>query len=71
MNEVVLSFEELATLATDLMVAIGCDEDIATCIADHVVGSDLRGVHSHGTMPFVQYVEQATTAGNTAFNLLL
>ncbi len=53
--------ETLESLACDVLVAIGCDKDIATEIATHLVESDLRGVSSHGTMRLTQYAKQAQT----------
>ena len=51
----VVGVEELTALATGVMTRIGCDPDIAAEIAGHLVGADLRGVQSHGTMRLTQY----------------
>ena len=57
----VVGVEELTALATDVMTRVGCDLDIAAEIAEHLVGADLRGVPSHGTMRLTQYAKQAQT----------
>ncbi|MXZ53634.1 MAG: Ldh family oxidoreductase [Acidimicrobiaceae bacterium] len=57
----VVGVEELTALATDVMTRIGCDPDIAAEIAEHLVGADLRGVPSHGTMRLTQYAKMAET----------
>ena len=54
MADVVVDADDLLALATEILSLIGCDEDVATVIAEHLVGSDLRGVHSHGTMRLTQ-----------------
>ena len=61
MTDVVVSADALTSFATEILSAIGCDEDIADAIASHLVGSDLRGVHSHGTMRLTQYEKQASS----------
>ncbi|MXV98176.1 MAG: Ldh family oxidoreductase [Acidimicrobiaceae bacterium] len=57
----VVGVEELIALATDVMTRVGCDLDIAAEIAEHLVGADLCGVPSHGTMRLTQYAKQAQT----------
>ena len=61
MADVTVDADDLLALATEILSLIGCDEDIASVIADHLVASDLRGVHSHGTMRLTQYAGQAAT----------
>jgi len=57
----VVGVEELTALATDVMTGVGCDLDISAEIAEHLVGADLCGVPSHGTMRLTQYAKQAQT----------
>ena len=57
----VVGVEELTALTADVMTRVGCDLDIAAEIAEHLVGADLCGVPSHGTMRLTQYAEQAQT----------
>ena len=57
----VVGVDELTALATDVMTRVGCDLDIAAEIAEHLVGADLCGVPSHGTMRLTQYAKQAQT----------
>ena len=57
----VVGVEELIGFATGVMVRAGCDPDIAAEIAEHLVGADLCGVPSHGTMRLTQYAKQART----------
>ena len=57
----VVGAEELTALATDVMTWVGCEPDIAAEIAEHLVGADLCGVPSHGTMRLTQYAKQAQT----------
>lgn len=61
MADVVVDAEELLAFATEVLSLIGCDDDIAAVIAEQLVGSDLRGVHSHGTMRLTQYARQGAT----------
>jgi hydroxycarboxylate dehydrogenase B len=44
--------------ATDLLVGAGAGPDNARVVADHLVASDLRGVHSHGLLRVPQYVAE-------------
>ena len=57
----VVSAGELTALATGVMTCVGCAPDIAAEIAAHLVGADLCGVPSHGTMRLTQYAKQAQT----------
>ena len=61
MTDVVCSVESLTQLATSVMAALGCDDDIAAEIAEHLVAADLHGVSSHGTMRLTQYAKQAAS----------
>jgi len=57
----VVSAGELTEFAADVMTRVGCDGDIAAEIAENLVGADLYGVPSHGTMRLTQYAKQART----------
>ena len=57
----VVDAEALTEFATGVMTRVGCDGDIAAEIAEHLVGADLCGVPSHGTMRLTQYAKQAQT----------
>ena len=45
-------------LAASLLVAGGAGEAAAAIVADHLVGSDLCGVHSHGLLRVPQYLDE-------------
>ena len=49
----------LEELATEIMSAIGCSDDIASMVAHHLVDASCKGVGSHGVMRLMQYAEQA------------
>ena len=51
--------ESLRVLAGGILRSIGCSQEIADQVADHLVESDLAGVGSHGVLRLVQYTEQA------------
>ena len=53
------SATQLEELATEIMSAIGCSDDIASMVADHLVDASCKGVDSHGMMRLMQYAEQA------------
>src|SRR3989442_6396643 len=44
--------------ATELLAAAGASSDNARVVAEHLVASDLRGVHSHGLLRVPQYVAE-------------
>ena len=37
---------------------LGCEEEIANSVSNHLVDSSLSGVESHGVMRALQYVKQ-------------
>ena len=53
------SATQLEELATEIMSAIGCNDDIASMVAHHLVDASCKGVGSHGMMRLMQYAEQA------------
>ena len=55
---VTLSEEQLDRLARRLLVAGGAPEDIAAVVAGSLVGSNLRGVDSHGVMNLPWYLQE-------------
>ena len=53
------SASQLESLATEIMSAIGCCDDIASSVANHLVDANCKGIDSHGMMRLMQYAEQA------------
>ncbi|MDP6768772.1 MAG: Ldh family oxidoreductase, partial [Arenicellales bacterium] len=53
------SASQLESLATEIMSAIGCRDDIASMVANHLVDASCKGIDSHGMMRLMQYAEQA------------
>ncbi len=53
------SASQLESLATEIMSAIGCRDDIASIVANHLVDASCKGIDSHGMMRLMQYAEQA------------
>ena len=53
------SASQLESLATEIMSAIGCRDDIAAMVAHHLVDASCKGIGSHGMMRLMQYAEQA------------
>ena len=53
------SATHLEVLATEIMAAIGCSDDIASMVAHHLVDASCKGVDSHGVMRLIGYAEQA------------
>ena len=56
---VLVSHDELRPLARAILLHMGCTDDVAALVADHLVDADLAGVSSHGVLRLVQYTEQA------------
>jgi LDH2 family malate/lactate/ureidoglycolate dehydrogenase len=54
---------ELARVVTAIFAACGMDDGDAALLADTLVRSDLRGIHSHGTLRVPDYVAKLTTGG--------
>lgn len=44
--------------ATDIFVALGCSENIARIVVEHLADTSLCGMESHGLMRTLQYAEQ-------------
>lgn len=57
-NRRVLPAAEMTQLATHIFQKVGCVEEIAAMVAEHLVETNLRGIESHGVMRLMQYVEQ-------------
>jgi LDH2 family malate/lactate/ureidoglycolate dehydrogenase len=55
--------DELLALAAAIFTRCGMEEPDAALLADTLVASDLRGVHSHGVMRVPEYVKKLTTGG--------
>ena len=49
---------QAADVVTGIFKHVGCNETIASEVAEHLVDADLCGVESHGIMRTLQYVEQ-------------
>ena len=56
MTEIVLSLEEIHTLATQCLTAHGCNADNAVAVADVITAAERDGCHSHGLMRLAGYV---------------
>ncbi|MEL0134147.1 MAG: Ldh family oxidoreductase, partial [Rhodobiaceae bacterium] len=50
--------DEAVTVMIDILRGLGCDDDTASCIADHLADASLCGVESHGVMRILQYARQ-------------
>jgi uncharacterized oxidoreductase len=55
MNDVTLSAAQWRSLCQHIFCSWGAPEDIAACVTDSLVGSDLAGVHSHGLLRIPSY----------------
>ena len=53
----------LESLVTTIFMKVGMHESDAYHLSESLVLSDLRGVHSHGTMRVAEYVDKLTTGG--------
>ena len=56
-----MAIRAATTLAAAILEAAGADATNAGIVAEHLVESDLRGVHSHGLMRVPQYVGEMTS----------
>jgi LDH2 family malate/lactate/ureidoglycolate dehydrogenase len=54
---------QLGALIGTVFVSCGMRDEDAKILAESLVGSDLRGIHSHGVMRVPDYVEKLTTGG--------
>ncbi|MDH3377163.1 MAG: Ldh family oxidoreductase [Gammaproteobacteria bacterium] len=54
----VIDVDEMTDFVSDLLKTIGCHDDIAQIVAEHLVEANLSGVESHGVMRVMQYVDQ-------------
>ena len=55
--------DDLRRVVTDIFVSCGMSRDDAGLLAETLVHSDLRGVHSHGTLRVPDYVKKLTIDG--------
>jgi LDH2 family malate/lactate/ureidoglycolate dehydrogenase len=55
--------EVLTAEVTHIFAACGMTTEDATLLADSLVTSDARGIHSHGTLRVPEYVEKLTVGG--------
>lgn len=53
-----VSAERLGTIARRILAAVGVPDDIAACVADSLVESNLKGVDSHGVMQLPWYLDE-------------
>jgi len=58
-GDVYLDVNSLTVFGARVLGAVGCTQDIAKEVADHLVAADLAGVYSHGIFRLTQYAEQA------------
>ncbi|MEM7117649.1 MAG: Ldh family oxidoreductase [Chloroflexota bacterium] len=54
----VVSAVEMTGLAKRIFQALGCPDDVADMVANHLVQTNLCGIESHGVMRLMQYAEQ-------------
>ena len=54
----IVATSDLILLATQIFQKLGCDDDIAEMVANHLVETNLKGFESHGVMRLMQYAEQ-------------
>jgi uncharacterized oxidoreductase len=56
MNDISLSAEQWREISRRIFCAWGAPEDIATCVANSLVESDLAGIYSHGVIRVADYI---------------
>ena len=56
-----ISSDQAKSVITEIFQKIGCDENTATIVAEHLVDTSLCGMESHGVMRTLQYAEQMQT----------
>lgn len=61
-----VSAEHATAVLHGIFRAIGCDEDIALSIAEHLADTSLCGMESHGLMRALQYAEQFSSGSMRA-----
>ena len=54
----IIAVSILRSLIREIMILANCAEDISEVVSEHLVGSNLAGVESHGVMRVMQYVQQ-------------
>ena len=60
-ERVTVAAEDAAVLAGRIFRALGCTEEVAKAVAEHLVDASLCGFESHGLMRTLQYAEQFET----------
>lgn len=58
MKSILLQARQLQNLLTGIFLAIDTPPDIAECVAESLVDSNLKGVDSHGVMRVTKYVNE-------------
>jgi LDH2 family malate/lactate/ureidoglycolate dehydrogenase len=61
MNDVTLSAESWREIGRRIFCAWGAPEDIAACVANSLVDSDLAGIYSHGVIRVADYIGYVKT----------
>ena len=56
-----ISSEQAKSVISEIFQNIGCDENTAAIVAEHLVDTSLCGMESHGVMRTLQYAEQMQT----------
>jgi uncharacterized oxidoreductase len=56
MNDIALSAEKWCEISRRIFCAWGAPEDIAACVANSLVDSDLAGIYSHGVIRVADYI---------------
>jgi LDH2 family malate/lactate/ureidoglycolate dehydrogenase len=56
MNDITLSADKWREVSRRIFCAWGAPEDIADCVADSLVDSDLAGIYSHGVIRVADYI---------------
>ena len=58
-NWVRINHLDLTKFSVEILKSIGCDEITARIVGEHLVGSNLQSIDSHGVVRLEQYVDQA------------
>ena len=57
-ERVVINANDAVSIVADIFQRIGCDENTAETVAEHLADTSLCGMESHGLMRTLQYAEQ-------------
>ena len=57
-NWIRINHLKLTEFSVEILQSIGCDENIAKIVGEHLVESNLQSIDSHGVVRLEQYAEQ-------------